>query len=94
MNSSGVSDENVRIFTRWMQYNFGMNLLRYQNSSAEFPEQIISTYASSVVSGMSITVAAPASLSTVKKLGSVGDKLDRGIMRSGVSGVGKAFVGA
>ena len=71
------------------------NSLRYQNSSAEFPEQYISTYASTAFSGkVTFCTVAPLSSATAKKFGRVGDKFDKGIIMSDVDGVGNLRVGA
>jgi hypothetical protein len=71
-----------------------VHLLRYQNSSAEFPEQNTSTYASTAEFGKVTFVTPPMSSVMVKKFGRVSSRLESGIMVSDVTAEGKSFVGA
>lgn len=72
----------------------GGDVLRYQNSSKEFPEQNTSMYASAASGGNVTCVTAPTSFSMLKKSAVIGDRLDRGMIISAGLGLKKLGVGA
>lgn len=69
-------------------------LLRYQNSSSEFPEQNTSMKISLVLAGNETFVVPPVSSVSVNRFVVFGERLESGKMKSEVSATGKSLVGA